>query len=136
MRRNLGGNLNIGASSLLLIFIVLSLVSFAVLSLSSSINDKNIVDDSLKRSQSYYSACNDAQHWLAETNALLSADGNVGASSDLTHTFTINDSQELHVAIQPIPEDENGYKYTITEWRVVNTEIHEIDNHLNLLIPQ
>lgn len=57
-------NLNLGSSSLLLIFVVLSLVSFAVLSLSSALSDKSMAQKNLDRNIAYYDACNIAQEKL------------------------------------------------------------------------
>lgn len=128
MKRRIGGNLNIGTSSLLLIFIVLSLVSFAVLSLTSALTDKRMVEASMERSSDYYAACSEAEHQLATMNDSLVPGENK------SFEVSISDSQTLLVSIDTHEPDAKGYKYTISEWKVINTESHEIDNHLNLLI--
>ncbi|MBQ0027798.1 MAG: hypothetical protein KBS96_04270 [Lachnospiraceae bacterium] len=136
MKRRVGSNLNIGTSSLLLIFIVLSLVSFAVLSLSSALTDKNMVMQTMQRSTDYYNACNAAEHKLAEINASLTTAYADNALTNGIHDFeiNINSNQKLYVALETHKPDELGYCYTITSWKVINESVPEPDMGLNLLI--
>lgn len=132
MRRRVGSNLNIGTSSLLLIFIVLSLVSFAVLSLSSAITDRNSVDQTIQHSNDYYAACNNAEHQLAELNTALANSYNQGKMSFGSHNFevTINDNQVLEISIETHDPDEQGYFYTVTKWKVVNVNVPAPDTNI------
>ena len=136
MKRRVGSNLNIGTSSLLLIFIVLSLVSFAVLSLSSALTDRNMVEQTMQRSTEYYEACNAAEHTLADLNAALIEASIDGTLTTGTHQFdiAINASQKLSVAMETHKPDSEGYCYTITAWKVVNSSSPEPDTSVNLLI--
>lgn len=136
MKRRFGANLNIGTSSLLLIFIVLSLVSFAVLSLSSALSDEMMINNVLDRSTNYYDACSQAEHTLAGINEDLLAEYEQGEFTESEKDFyvTISETQDLNVAYVTHVPDENGYLYTVTEWKVVNTAIPEIDNSMPALM--
>ncbi len=137
MKRRVGGNLNIGTSSLLLIFIVLSLVSFAVLSLSSALTDKRLTESNLMRTTSYYEACNQAEFKLKELDEQYIADYESKGSipSDIPEmTFPINDSQELYVRIVAHEPDENGSMVEVVKWKVENISVPKLDDSINLLI--
>ena len=56
--------LNIGMSSILLIFVVLCLISFSILSIASANADKKLSQKILNRSIAYYNACNQAEETL------------------------------------------------------------------------
>jgi len=71
MKKKQGMSVSIGSSTMLLIFVVISLVSFSVLSLSSAITDKKFADKVKQKNISYYDACNLAEEQLAEVNKEL-----------------------------------------------------------------
>lgn len=62
---------NIGSSSLLIIFLVLSLVSFAVLSLVSAHSDYKLTKQLAAHKAEYYEASSDAERILAEMDAVF-----------------------------------------------------------------
>lgn len=62
---------NMGSSSLLVIFLVLSLVTFATLSLSSSKSDFAFSERLAERKTSYYDACNKAEIILNQVDEIL-----------------------------------------------------------------
>lgn len=62
---------NIGSSLLLVIFLVLCLVTFATLSLSSARSDYSFSSRSAERRTEYYQACNLAEDVLAQIDAVL-----------------------------------------------------------------
>lgn len=64
-------SLNIGTSSLLYIFVILCLVSFAILSLSSSIGDKKLSNRVLENTNAYYDACDKAEELIASFDSTL-----------------------------------------------------------------
>lgn len=70
---------NIGSSLLLVIFLVLCLVTFATLSLSSARSDYSFSSRAAQRRTDYYQACNVAEDVLAQIDAVLdsAADGPV-----------------------------------------------------------
>lgn len=56
---------NVGSSSILLIFILLCLVSFADLSIVSANTDRKLSDKVVSRTTNYYEACNLAEEELS-----------------------------------------------------------------------
>lgn len=63
--------INIGSSSLLMIFIVLTLVTFAVLSFTSAQSDYNLSNRLASRKASYYTASANAEKVVSEIDKLL-----------------------------------------------------------------
>ena len=57
--------MNIGSASILLVFVILCLVSFAVLSIVSANADSRLSTRVLERTTAYYDACNQAEQSLA-----------------------------------------------------------------------
>ena len=137
MKRRVGGNLNIGTSSLLLIFIVLSLVSFAVLSLSSALTDRRLTESNLSRTTTYYNVCNEAELKLKEMDEQYQTDyASTGKIPENIPemTFAVNDTQELYVRIMAHEPDENGSMIDVVKWKVENVSVPQIDDSINLLI--
>ncbi len=137
MKRRVGGNLNIGTSSLLLIFIVLSLVSFAVLSLSSALADKRLTESNLKRTSMYYDACNKAEYRIKELDEQFKEDyaktGDI--PSDIPQmTFAINDTQELYVQVLAHEPDDSGSMIEVVKWKVENVSVPQIDDSITLFV--
>lgn len=64
--------MNIGLSSILLIFVVLCLVSFSILSIVSANADKKLSLKVLNRSIAYYNACNEAETTLRDVDETAS----------------------------------------------------------------
>ena len=62
---------NIGASSLLVIFLILCLVTFAILTLTSAKSDADFAEKLAHHKMNYYAACNTAESTLDEIDAIL-----------------------------------------------------------------
>ncbi len=138
MRRKVGGNLNIGTSSLLLIFIVLSLVSFAVLSLSSALNDRRMTMSHLDRTSSYYEACNQAERQLKDMDdAYIQEYKEKGAISVESNEITVpvNDTQTLDIRVMVHEPDERGSTVDVVKWKVENISVPQIDDSISLFVP-
>lgn len=135
-----GFGVNIGSSSILLIFIVLCLVSFAALAISSAYTDKSLSEKVENRTLSYYEACNQAERSLAQIDATLMsvyADAPdeeayfkvVGHSK--TYAVPISDLQTLEIVIDiKYPTHPEDTFYEIKSWRVLTTGDLEIDDSL------
>lgn len=135
---------SIGASSLLVIIVVVSLVCFAALSITSAKADLRLSQKLADRTSSYYTACNKAQSTLKTLSAKFSAIYEESASEDdynqkieeslsdaLTFSYPMNENQILQVSISPLyPEDSAGDFYQITSWQVINTTSLELDESL------
>ncbi len=123
--------LNIGSSSILLIFVVLCLISFATLSIVSANADNKLTQKVLDRTTAYYEACNQAERALAEVDATLVS---VYSSSETEEEYfavvghgksfavPISDLQTLQVTIDflyPVSDEEPFYR--ISDWKVITT---------------
>ncbi len=121
--------MNIGSSSMLLIFIVLCLVSFAALSIVSANADRRLSQKIADRTTAYYEACNDAEKSLAGIDRVLreqydsSSDHEayfqaVGHSK--AYAIPISDTQTLYVEIEILyPENDEDTFYHISSWQVI-----------------
>lgn len=137
-------NLNLGTSSLLLIFVVLSLVSFAVLSLSSALSDKKLTDKSVDKNVAYYEACNKAQERLSEIDKEYI---DVYTSSPDEETYIekcksvdskilipVTDYQGLEVIVEPFyPVSDTDRFFKISSWKLVYISQPEIDFHVDVV---
>lgn len=124
--------MNIGSASILLVFVILCLVSFAVLSIVSANADSKLSTRVLERTTAYYTACNQAEQSLAGMDHTLrhiyeSSDSEEAYFASVGHgksyVIPISDLQTLQVTIEILyPESDKDTFYRITAWQVLNTE--------------
>lgn len=137
-------NLNLGSSSLLLIFVVLSLVSFSVLSLSTALSDKALTDKTTDRTISYYSACNIAQDSIKEyDDAFYEIFCNTSDESAYIKgcneilapiMIPVSDYHSLQVIVEPnYPASENDPFLKIVSFQVVLTSEPNLDFSINVI---
>ena len=84
---------NIGASSLLVIFLILCLVTFAILTLTSAKSDSDFAEKLAHHKMNYYAACNTAESTLDKIDAVL-ADAWQLADTDTGKNSINNDSSQ------------------------------------------
>ena len=84
---------NIGASSLLVIFLILCLVTFAILTLTSAKSDADFAEKLAHHKTNYYAACNTAESTLDEIDAVL-ADAWQRSDTDTSKNSINNDSSQ------------------------------------------
>ena len=84
---------NIGASSLLVIFLILCLVTFAILTLTSAKSDADFAEKLAHHKTNYYAACNTAESTLDEIDAVL-ADAWQLSDTDTSKNSINNDSSQ------------------------------------------
>lgn len=123
--------MNIGTSSILMIFVILCLVSFATLSIVSANADSKLSLRVLERTTAYYNACNIAEECLADIDSTLqsvylstdSAEEYFSTvSTGKSYTIPISDTQALQVMIEiNYPETDEDVFYRITAWQIINT---------------
>lgn len=135
--------LNIGTASLLLVFIVLCLVTFATLSIVSSNADYKLSKKVAERTTAYYEACNTAQDNLAALDNTLrrlyeqSPDEAtyyqmVGKSKSFA--VPISDIQTLSVTVTILyPDTAEGAFFEITAWQTLTTGELEYENSMNVM---
>lgn len=152
---------NIGSASMLVIFIILCLVTFSVLSVASSNNDRTYARNIAKRTSDYYAASNVAETQLAQIDELLAkayelygrdyleqgtalfddeATEKFPYSVDfscfptLSFTVPVNDTQALAVSLQlQLPANEESELYKIISWKEISTDSWDNDEPLNLM---
>jgi len=142
-RRHNNVNINLGISTILLIFFVLSMVSFAVLSVSSAVSDKKLTTIAVDKNLNYYEACNQMQLKL---KAMDDSYFDVYSSSDSKEAYfnaldpeTIltvpsGDSQQLEVIITPnYPSLDTESFYKIKSWKLIPTADPVIDFSINVI---
>ena len=123
--------MNIGSASILLLFVILCLVSFAVLSIVSANADNKLSTRVLERTTAYYAACNQAEQSLAGMDKTLrrvyeSSDSEESYFNSVGHgksyVIPISDLQSLQVTIEILyPGTAEDSFYQITAWQVLNT---------------
>lgn len=124
--------LNIGSSSILLVFVFLCLIFFAALSIISANADNKLSRKILERTTDYYNACNEAEIFLADLDALLienyknsKTEAEYYAKTGYTKTYTIaiSDLQSLKVEVDILyPIEDTDSFYSIKCWQVVTIE--------------
>ena len=121
---------NVGSASILLIFTVLSLISFATLALVNSKADYNLSTNLAKRQSAYYNACHSGQAFVAAVNSGYET----GMENDIIkESIPITDNQSLDIAIMSNGINNLGNsnnKYTITQWQIVNNAGDDYDYSL------
>ena len=136
--------LNIGTSSILIIIVILCLVCFSALSITSASADYRLSKRLADRTTAYYDACNQAQLYLCEISGELSGlyqnstseadyESKIKESmqDSLIFSCPINDNQFLQVSISPLyPETPDGDFLHITGWQVINTVTPELNQSL------
>lgn len=133
------GGMGVGSSSIMLIFAVLCLTVFSLISLSVAGNDKSLVDTEAGLVTEYYEADEFAERIVSE---ILKSDSTpeqiLGVSIetewdwDLTAEVSsficpISDVKDLVVKVA-VSED----SYEILIWKMVNTDDWVIDDSLNV----
>lgn len=138
---------NIGSSSILLIFVLLCLVSFAALSIVSANADAKLNRKVVERTTSYYEACNKAQTSLAEIDQTLHDLYLSGvdetayfaqAGHAASYSLPLSDTQSLDVDVEILyPQNAGDGFYRITSWKVATLDTVTFeDSNLNLLDPE
>lgn len=147
--------INIGSSSMLVVFIILCLITFSVLSVASANNDRKYSEKIANRTTAYYKASNKAEELLSQIDdklkqiyeqynadylsqvpdVLTSIDGiDTSNFPSVSFSIPINDTQTLSVSLLiQIPEKEGDTFYAITSWQEISTEVWNGDEPMNLM---
>lgn len=143
-RESGGGKVNIGAASLVLIFIVLCLATFGLLSLSSAKGDLSLAE----AVSAYYEADAKGQEWVRQVDAVLQeemghSDDSSSASDAVKARLGDMYHQEEGVVVTDIPMERGqslrieltlvcgeGVRYQIHSWYVYDSGQYEIDNSM------
>ena len=122
---------NVGTSSLLLVFVILCLVSFATLSIVSANADKKLNSKIVERTASYYDACNQAEEKLMGIDNTLKDLYDSGISREeyfanagetIDFAIPVSDVQTLNVSVKVnYPSETNTSFYSIDRWTLQST---------------
>lgn len=115
----------IGASSLLVIFAVLCLTVFALLSVSTVNAHERLQDGAAKAVIGYYQADCMAESILARLRAGESLDGVEQENGVCSYACAISDTQALVVEVKLDGED-----YTVLRWQAVSTADWSADDKI------
>lgn len=138
-RKRVISGIQIGMSSLMLIFVVLCLTVFSILSLMSAMSDMRLSEKTLAASQAYYKADSIAEEKLRDIDGMLQSPGYILELGDLYEPINghvhyevpINEGQSLRVELELINSAIYGEKrYNILKWQEVNKEENDIENSL------
>ena len=106
----------VGGSSLLVIFAVLCLTVFALLSVSTAQANRRLSEQTVQAVEEYYAADCRAEEILAEIRAGKTPEG-VTLSGDIySYTCPISETQALAVTVRA-----EGGNYEILRWQAVST---------------
>lgn len=135
--------INIGSSSLLMIFVVLCLVSFATLSIVSANADKKLSLKVAEHSVAYYDACNQAEQRIAQIDAsLLAAYENSADENEyfdqvghvISFAIPVTDVHTLNISLDIIyPDSADEMFYQITCYNLTPTGTLELDESLPVM---
>ena len=112
-----------GASSLLVIFSVLCLTVFALLSLSTASANHSISQRNSKALAEYYQAEEEANRVLADLREGKAAEGVVKKGGEAEYSVRISDTKKLMVKVSL--DD-----YSVLRWQEVSEPYWEPDEHI------
>lgn len=148
--KTLRQGINIGTSSLILIFIILCLAVFGLLSLTSAKSDLSLAKRYAESVKGYYEADNKGQEFLQEMDGKLKEiydkyspekpeelekalgeavkpyyDQETGI---IKTDIPMDKGQALHIELKVVFDREA--RYQIEAWKIINTEDYEIDDSM------
>lgn len=150
---------NIGSSSLLIIFLILSLVTFAILSLSGAKSDYSFSQRLANHKTAYYEASNQAERILGQIDeALISCSASCekqasyavavsealdgqqlegipiqAEEGSITFSVPMEGDQALLVKLEVTDYITAETYYTIKTWQIISTKAWESDQSIQLL---
>lgn len=129
---------NIGTVSVLTVFVILCMVTFAALSLLTASRGARYNEQVQKRTGAWYQAATAAYETIAGIDQELSELWSAGQwdKAEKTYSFTvpIDDSSELSVRLTThAPTKSDPTLYSVTEFREIHTKEWQGDNSMELL---
>ena len=122
---------NIGASSLLVIFLILCLVTFAILTLTSAKSDADFAAKLAHHKTNYYAACNTAESTLDEIDAVL-ADAWQLSDTDTSKNSINNDSSQPDSTSNDSSQPDLTSSDTATVFTEIETQLTALDSREQL----
>ena len=122
---------NIGASSLLVIFLILCLVTFAILTLTSAKSDADFAEKLAHHKMNYYAACNTAESTLDEIDAIL-ADAWQLSDTDTSKNSINNDSSQPDSTSNDSSQPDLTSSDTAAVFTEIETQLTALDSREQL----
>ena len=122
---------NIGASSLLVIFLILCLVTFAILTLTSAKSDADFAGKLAHHKTNYYAACNTAESTLDEIDAVL-ADAWQLSNTDTSKNSINNDSSQPDSTSNNSSQPDSTSSDTAAVFTEIETQLTALDSREQL----
>ena len=137
-----GGGVGIGSASIVLVFAVLCLTVFSLITLIVAVNDKNLVDAEAKLVEGYYEADRLAEQVAAEIRGIITA----GGTPDNVRGIDVQSGLDWDLGVEtasfrcPISESKDLYvrlafysdTYEVLVWRMADTNEWVFDDSLNI----
>ena len=140
MNRKTDYRVGVGASSILMVLVVLALAAMSLLSLSAARNSEALGDRTMDMAVDYYQAAAEAQRMLAAMDAtladhaaevpdsatwqaMLQAHGvpDIQVAADLTYTFSVNAGAQRILEVSGLLTPTQPQRYTLTRHQLINT---------------
>ena len=121
---------HVGSASILLIFTVLAIISFATLAMINSKADYNLSNNLSERQKTYYEACHKGNAFVAAVNSGYEVGAQDGIIKEI---IPITDNQSLDIAIMlnsannSLNSDNN---HGIIQWQIVTQSNFDYDTTL------
>lgn len=122
---------NIGASSLLVIFLILCLVTFAILTLTSAKSDADFAEKLAYHKTNYYAACNTAESTLDKIDAIL-ADAWQLSDTDTGKNSINNDSSQPDLTSNDSSQPDSTSSNTAAVFTEIETQLTALDSREQL----
>lgn len=122
---------NIGTSSLLVIFLILCLVTFAILTLTSAKSDADFAEKLAHHKTNYYAACNTAESTLDEIDAVL-ADAWQRSDTDTSKNSINNDSSQPDSTSNDSSQPDLTSSDTAAVFTEIETQLTALDSREQL----
>ena len=107
----------VGGTSLLVMFAVLCLITFAVLSLSTVKAGDRLGEASAEAVMEYYAADYEAERILAQLRSGILPEGVVFEGDVYGYSCPVSETQRLQVSVQKVGEDWKVLRWmVVTEW--------------------
>ena len=124
---------HVGSASILLIFTVLAIISFAALAMVNSKADYNLSNNLSERQKTYYEACHKGNAFVAAVSSGYEAGAEDGI---IKESIPITDNQSLDIAIMlnSVNNSTNSdNNHGITQWQIVTNSNFDYDTTLPVI---
>lgn len=137
-------SINVGSSSILMIFVTLCLICFASLSLISANSDYKLSQKFAQKTKAFYQASNEAEKSIASIDKTLSEASNLAdenayflsVGDSISFYIPINEQQSLYVnLLTQYPDSTQKMLYRIENYKVETLNPPDVDTSIKFFTP-